>query len=414
MNTLLEKIGFAFRNVMRNRKRTVLTALSIFFAAFISLLSVGWTSGILSSFMSNLVQYQTGDVRITTEGYIAREKFMPVDETMPGVEALKRTILAVPGVSDVEERIQFGIILAKDENSQGALAIAIEPGKTRMNVFDVLVDPDGKPLPNQKASGAGIRIGFRLAKKLGIRQGEELLVAGKTSEGGLNGIKVKVDSLFRSGIASYDDKAFVLTMSEAKRLLKLGDSAVSLYAFAKPGIKREVLAKSIAAVIPKDLAALTPREQIGTYWDTLEKSSQVFGLFLVVILFLASFVVINTMVMAVFERMREIGTLKAIGMTDRGIYWNFTIEGGILGLIGGLPGVLFAALFLLLTSNTGINMETAIRGINYPYQSIFKPVLNMSDVLFVLIASAVVPAIASTFPARMAKKLSPAEALRKI
>lgn len=414
MNTFWKKIAFAFRNVQRNRKRTFLTALSIFFAAFISLLAQGWVAGMMSMFLQNLVQYQTGDLRVTTEGYVARTKFMPVDETIADPAAVKKAILALPGVIGAEERIPFGIMLSKGENTQSALAFALEPDNKRMDIFNRLSDADGKALKDVKVPSEGILVGWKLAKKLGIREGEEILVAGRTSEGGLNGIKVKVTGLFRTGIGQFDTKSFVLRMPDAKKLLKLGDSAVAIYVFAKAGTDHDKLAESVRAVLPAGLKVQTPADQVGSYWEILSKTGQIFGIFLFIILFLASFVVINTMVMAVFERMREIGTLKALGMTDKGIYWNFTIEGGILGLIGGIPGAILAALLLVLMNRTGINLESSFGSLDMPIESVLKPVFQFSDFCFVLVMSAVVPAIASTFPARQAKRLSPAEALRKI
>ena len=117
---------FAFRNVLRNRKRSILTVTAILFASITVCLTQGWMNGMLDMFQENFIRYQTGGIRITTENYLKRERFMPVDENIPDPEKLVAQIKAIPGVQAVEEKIRFGMLLGHEEKSAPAFGMGIE------------------------------------------------------------------------------------------------------------------------------------------------------------------------------------------------------------------------------------------------------------------------------------------------
>ena len=120
------------------------------------------------------------------------------------------------------------------------------------------------------------------------------------------------------------------------------------------------------------------------------------------------------MMMAIFERMREIGTLKAMGMTDRELFLNFTCEGAILGAIGGVLGATVGFFLIVAISlSGGINMEEQMGSFDVPFDYIVKPVIQVSNLIFAIVLSIIVPALAAMIPARYARKLMPADALKK-
>ncbi|MCD4814047.1 FtsX-like permease family protein [bacterium] len=396
---------FAFRNVLRNKRRSFLTALAIFFGALIVGLAQGWINGMIDLMMDNYIVYQTGNVRITSSDYIERERFMPVDALMPGGSAIKKKVQIIPGVAQIEERIRFGILLGHRELTEQALGIGLDLENTKIKIKDKLIEG--------VLGQDGLYIGAVLAKKLGISLGDDLLLATKTSEGGLNGIKVKVQGIFHMGITMYDRKMFFINLVDAKKLLKIYEGTTELYVYTNEEKLTDLVADSINGMLPEAMVAQTYKQQIGPMYSYMASMKIVYMFVEALILFLASFIVINTMMMAIFERLHEIGTLKAMGMTDKELFVNFTLEGGIIGAMGGIPGALAGYGIIAVMSVTGVNLESALSSMDMPIEYILHPKLSAFALIMAVVISIIVPALAAMLPARYAEKLQPAEALRK-
>jgi len=372
-------------------------------AAIVVGLAQGFINGILDTYMANFCKYQTGHVRVTTQEYKKRERFMPVDELILNSEEVKEKIKKIPNVKAVRERIRFGILLAKDNNTKEAVGMGIDLNN---NEFDLK-----KKLKKGTIVEDGLYIGSGLAKKMNIKLGDKLLLATKTSEGGLNGIKLKVAGIFHFGMM-FDRNFFFMGLGSAKKLLKMTNATTELYIFGKDISNIDAFEKNIQKTVEQYYIAESFKKQLGPLYVTFNSMKYIYGFIEAMILFLASFVIINTMMMAIFERMREIGTLKAMGMTDRQLFINFTYEGAIMGAIGGVTGGIIGFLIVVYFSKTGINMATQIANLDMPIEYIIKPAVEFVDLIAALIICIVVPSIAAMIPARHARKLTPVEALK--
>ncbi|MBN1595980.1 ABC transporter permease [candidate division FCPU426 bacterium] len=397
---------FAFRNVLRNRRRSLLTALAIFVGAMIVGLAQGWINGLLDLYMENFIVYQTGNVRITTQEFVDRERFVPVDALLLEAERIKKQAAEVPGVQDIEERIRFGILLGHQDATVSAFGMGLDVMRTRMGIKDKVIDGS--------IANRGIYMGKDLAKKLEVKVGDDLLLATRTSEGGLNGIKLPVAGILNMGIGMYNRKMFFVHLEDAKRLLKIHEGTTELLVFTDQEKQTDAAAAAIQKLIPEGVRAMTYKEQIGPMYSMFATMRYVYVFVEALILFLASFVVINTMMMAIFERLHEIGTLKAIGWTDRELFLNFTLEGTIIGALGGIPGALCGYGFVAVLHITGVNLEAALDAMEgFPIENILHPTISFWVMLSAIVLSIIVPALAAMIPARYAGKLQPAEALRK-
>lgn len=395
----------AFRNVFRNKKRTFLSALSIFFAAIIVGMAQGWVNGMTNLYLDNFVKYQTGHLRVTTKLYKKRERFLPVDELISNSESIKKKVLKIEGISKIEERIRFGILLGKGERTVEAIGLGMDLENNEFDIKDKL----------QKGTihNSGMYIGEKLAKKLDIEIGEKLLIATKTSKGGLNGIKVEVRGIVRLGVGNLDKKFFYISLPEAKKLLKIKDATSEFYIYAKNIKLTDNLESSIKSILPSNMKVATYKEQMGSFYESIKMAKTTYAVIEIVILFMASFVIINTMMMTIFERIKEIGTMKALGFSDNEIFLNFTWEGFIIAILGGIPGVIIGFLIIALISEMGINFEAYLKNLDLPINYIIHPKLRMIDVFIGFAISLLVPVLAAMIPARYVKKYTAAEALRK-
>lgn len=380
----------------------------------ITVLAIGWMTGMMEMLFANYTRYQTGNARIVSEGFPARERFLPVDEFIPESAGILDNLRSMEGIRQVEERIRFGLMLAYGEKTVHAVGMGLDLQQSEFDMRSMLIDKDGQRMPNNDVEGEGLYLGEGLAKKLGIQQGEKILLATRTSEGGLNGIKLVVTGFFRMGMSAYDDRFFFLSLENAKQLLKLEGMSTEIILFKEKNLKEEKLISLLQKTITPGLIVQSPADQLGAYYGLLKVSKSMYNVFMLFILFLASFVVMNTMMMSVLERVKEIGMLKSMGMTDRELIINFTLEGGIIGGIGGVLGTILGTVFVGMLYQTGVDMTDAVRGLDMPLESIIRPQIGLGGFLYCLVSSILVPAFASMIPAQYVKKFTPAEALRKI
>ncbi|MGA2141645.1 MAG: FtsX-like permease family protein [Brevinematales bacterium] len=398
---------FALRNVFRNSRRTFLTAASIFTAAIVVALLIGVSNGRLENVDRNYIDYQTGNLKITSTDYVSDEQFLPVDDTMTSTGPLISKIKELPGVSAVEQRVRFGILLGNDQDTVQAFGIGADLESPRLDLADKLLRPG-------KIDKEGLYLGYDLAGKLHLSPGDDILIATKTSSGGLNGIKARVKGLLSFGVGMFDSKFFFLDMRAARKLLKLQDQDTEIYIFTKKGFSSSAVEGRISAFLPKKDIVRNIGDQVGALYYLMQSARYIYFFIELLIIMLASFVIISTMMQAVFERMREIGTLKAMGMSDSEIFTNFTFEGAVIGAIGAVPGGLLGYLLVLWLSATGLNYKQAMSNTDMPFNYIVYPSISFDIVVITIIMTVIVSSAAAMIPARSAGKLMPAEALRKL
>ncbi len=399
-----DPIKFAMRNILRNKKRTLLTAFSIFTASVIVTFGIGFFNGICNGVMNNYVDYSTGNLKVTTALYAKYERFLPVYEYIENSGVLVSNLSSIPGVSSVEERVRFGIIIGRGEKSEPATGIGIDLLSRKFNLE--------KKLTGGKLEDEGLYVCSGLAEKLNIKTGDEILLAASTAERGLNGIKLRIKGIICTGMSMFDKHAFFIDLQNTRKLLKMKNGITEIFIFTDKNSGLAGLKEKINKILPPGLVLRDPDQQTGGLYSIFESLNYAMYFILLLMLMLASFVIVNTMVMAVYERMKEIGTLKALGMTDRGIFLNFTLEGAIIGCIGGISGGLSGYLLVIYSSIKGLNFSAMLKNRDIPIGIIIYPWAG-ADVLFAAVGMAIViTVISSAIPAWQARKLLPAEALR--
>ena len=396
----------AIKNLKRNKKRSFLTILSVFSAAMIVGLAQGWISGLMDFYIDMYIKNQTGLVRIASDEFIKRERFMPVEENIQNADILVSGIKKIPGVTAVEPRVRFGILLSNGDNTIESLGVGLNLAENRYKLKEKMIEGS--------LGNSGIYIGHILAKRLGIKQGQNIIIASKTAQGGLNGIKLRVDGIFKLGNSLFDRKFFFISLADARRLLKMNTGATEILVYGNDREKVDILIKSIEKILPDGARAQGYAEQIGALYAMLKGMKYMYVIFGGLILFLASFVIVNTMMMNIFERIREIGTMKALGMTDREVFWGLTLEGVIMGAIGGVLGAVIGySIIVAINLTGGVNLEAMMRNFDMPFDYIMFPKLSLISLFGAVVLCIIVPALAAMIPARYSNKLMPAEALRK-
>ncbi len=403
---MINIIKFALRNVLRNKKRSLLTASSIFTASIIVTFGIGFFNGIFDSILRNYINYSTGNFKVTTADFAKYERFLPMYDYISNSGEIVSGILKIHGVSSVEQRVRFGIILGKGDKSETAMGIGTD---LRSKKFDL-----SKKLLNGKLEDEGLYVCEGFASKINIKTGDELLLVTSTTQRGLNGIKMKVKGIVRFGISMIDKRSFFIDLRNSRRLLKMQDGITEITVFTDKKADLPGICGKINSILPSGLIIRDPGQQTGGLYNVMQSALYVMYIMLMLILLLASFVIVNTMIMAVYERMKEIGTLKALGMIDDEIFMNFALEGVIIGGIGGIAGGLSGYLLVLYTSIKGLNFSSWLKNRETPIDMIVYPSADLQVLVIAVCMAVLISAISAAIPAWYARKLPPVEALRHI
>jgi len=344
----------ALRNILRNKRRSLVTLLAIGVGFAAITLFYGYVSRTFWGLRQSAVQGEgLGHLTIYKDGWLEKGKLDPERYMFSQEEIVKVTKL-VESEHDVilaTPQIQVSGLISNGIVSTIFIAQGVIPkdDRTIKGTWEAFRPIDGEPLSDKKTYG--IEVAQDLARYLNLKPGKDGVVMASTLSGQMNAMDMEVLGVYDSGSDATNDKYLRFTFDFAQSLYdtKMAEKIVVLLDdWQKTEAMRRVLSKKLAdAGIPC---------QIKTWNELSLFYSKVRGMFGMIFLFIFCIVLVivimstvNTMGMAVLERTREIGTLRALGLKKRGVSLLFALEGGLLGLIGSLMGtVLHVAVWAII------------------------------------------------------------------
>jgi putative ABC transport system permease protein len=390
----------ALRNVFRNRRRSGITMAVIIFGAVGLILFGGYKAITFRGLRESTIRGRIGHLQIFPT---------PVDGGLADVDAVRAAIQSDPRVKTTAAQITLMGLIGNGDKSETFMATAVEPEKDREMKAQHIVA--GSDLPSNELDA--VLLGQGLAKSLAAKPGDFLTLMTTTAAGSLNAIDVRVAGVFASGVKEYDERAVKMSIAGAQ-LLTQSQKVEKLLVFLNDtndtSSVREDLARMFAQrgwkMQMKSWTELAP-----FYHQVVLLFNGIFGFLGLIVFAVVVFSVANTVVMSIFERTREIGTLMAIGTSRNRIWRMFFAEGLLIGLIGGLAGLGVAAL-LATVINHGNVMLPPPPGytVGYRLQILLEtPILATSFLISVLTAT-----ISSILPALKASRMNIVDALGHI
>jgi putative ABC transport system permease protein len=396
-------IKLATKNVFRNRRRTVITGLVLVFGATALILAGGFISSSFRGLSENTIRSQLGHIQIYHRDFFEREEEKPLSLGLENVDELKAKLLSQEHVKFTMARVEFMGLLSNGEKSAVFIGRGIEPAKeTELSGNQSPVD-SGKFL-GQNANSEGdaeVVIARGLAKTLKAKPGEYLTLMTTTSTGALNAMDVKVVGIYSTGVPEYDERALMVDLRTAQQLLVTHKVSKLVVVLDETARTKEV-ATAMAARIPE--VSLRRWDELATFYKAVVQLYSAIFAFLGVIIFVI--VVLsssNTMLMAIMERTREIGTQLAVGTSRIRLLVNFLYEGLMIGVFGGLLGLLVGAGLAELIDHAGLRMPPPPGGTSgYPLYVDLVPSVFMG-VFILIVTTTVVSTIAPAFKASRMK-----------
>ena len=401
---MAQTFKLAFRNLGRNKTRSLLSALAVGIGMSLLLLMASVLEGEMVGALQNTIRLQSGHLQVRPASYDENKISLKWEDLIENPNALVEQIKTLPQVTVATPRLTASAILTVRDESKGVQILGIVP------------DSDGnKPFREGMLSGEfiqaddreGILIGNILAEKLSLKVGDQVNLLVTTSNGDVVEQLFTIRGVFTTRTPGYDESTIFMPMAKAQAITATENHASMIFIMLQQDDQAEAVAEALKS---NNLKILTWREQ-NAFIVQFEDFANVYFVFLyLIVLGITATVVTNTLVMAVFERTREIGILAAIGMKGRGIMAQFLAEALLLATGGVIFGLIIGGAMVAYFTVYGIYIgDYGLTGVLF--EDHIYAHLTTQNAVNLTIITYIVTLIASLYPARLAARMEPVEAL---
>jgi putative ABC transport system permease protein len=415
-------VTLAFRNLLRHKRRTALTAAALVFGIAIMILGRAWSAATAKAVVEPAKLSTLGQVQVFAADAAADEggevSFISPQNNYRLIPRPQRAIAAVlaaePRLSGGLARLMVGALLSSGDVSMEGLLIGID-ARAREAVYPALELREGRFFaPGEK----GILLNRGVARKLGVGAGGTVVALGTTADGRLSGIKLTVTGIWKvRGLEAYEWGSCFTSLEAVQELLDAGDAAgVLVFRQKDDAADSAPIAASVDAALRQAGVAgkaYTWEQTGGPFIGGMIVTRFVGGILHLVLAIIAAAGVLNTALMSVFERTREIGTMRAMGQRRGRVLGLFLLEGLFLGLAGAVGGALVGAGLVSYFARHGIPAFSEAQRYSYGGDYLYTT-LAWGDLVYVPALMVAVSVLAAFGPALIAARLRPAEALRYV
>ncbi len=397
-------LTFAVQNTLRNRRRSLVTIAIAALGTAAILLAGGFALYTYQALAQSAAR-NTGHLIVGLPEQFTKDEDTPLQYGLDDSAQLAARLQADPDVRHVLPRIAFSGLVSNGDKSTVMLATGVDPDNEFAVKGPFLSMLAGDVLTSDAAQ-AEVMLGEGLAKSMKAKPGSGLTLLASTTDGALNALDVTVKGVFSTGVPDIDKRLVYTDIGTAQKLLNT-KRVSTLGVFLKSMEATTGAQERIAAANPK-LIVQTWLDQAFFYSSVRGLYNRIFGALGLIIGVIVVFVVANAMAMAIVERTREIGTLRALGTLPSQLLRTLALEGMVLGGVGALVGALIALGVSLLLYIVPVQMPPppgSSRG--YPLNTAIDPLMY----LFTVLAMVLVSMLASAWIARKTVHIPVVEAL---
>jgi len=400
----------AWRNIWRSKTRTLVVIGSTIVGIWALVFLLGFFEGQVQNYMGSVIQNETSHLQYHHPNF--KDDFESA-LVIPGAATITETLAQDNEVEAFTSRVILNGMLASSAAAQGVMAIGVDADAEQAvtNLNDKIIE--GQPLTGDKKNQ--LLISQRMAEKLKVKLRSKVVLTFQTAEQEISSAALRVAGIYKSNKRLNDELYIFANISDLRRLAVLPDDAaheiaVVLDDFEQVESKTISLSENSGEVLVENYRQLSP--------DLELMNSQIkINMTVMIVIFMLALIfgIINTMLMAVLERMRELGMLMAIGMNKVKIFLMVCLETLMISVIGAPVGIFLGFLTIEFLNRKGISLARWSSALEeFGMSDLVRPALALDNYLMVALAVVITGLLASIYPSLKAIRLRPVEALRKV
>lgn len=409
----------ALRNVLRHRRRALITAV-------VMMAGVGFFIGLDSLYngldrlsVDDLINLRDSSVKIFSAAYDADRASYPLDKGIGDAAAVRGALEKDSRVVAVTTRTQFLAQAGNNRDATWVIGTVVDPAADA-TVFELRKTISGSYFTPQAAADRQVILGRELASRLGLGVGDTMVLAASTRYEAQNADEFTIVGILSTSDPTLNKGTVFITYDAANDFLDLGGLVTEMDVRLRQRVNlSDTLADSasVAAAVRTAFPSLSPYsfQDFNRGFLTVLKQKRVWGyMIMLFILLLAAVGIVNTVLMSVYERIREVGVLKALGFRGRDVVWMFIFEGFLVGCLGSLLGAALGVLIDSYSIFAGFPLQKmgSDVGAGFAYWGTLRGEWNPGSILFAVIFGIVIAMIAAAIPARTAARMTATSALR--
>jgi ABC-type lipoprotein release transport system permease subunit len=402
-------LQLAWRNIWRNTRRTTVILVAVIIGIWSMVLLGSLMRGIAVGMVKNGINTLTGHLQIHHHGY---RNDPSIENSINDLQLVERSLGEVlPDGTSWTVRVRVNAVANNARHSSGVTLVGIDPRTEAKVSFIGTAVSQGRYLEND--DNRGILVGKALMNKFETKLGRKLVLMSQDVHGEIASKAFKIVGIFKAEMEATEKQFVFITKTAAQQMLKLNHriSEVSMLLPGDPE-NHNVVSGLKTALPPERFEVLTWKELLPFQMAYLKVLDGFIWIWYLVVFVAMGFGIVNTTLMAVFERMREFGLLKALGMKPWWILREVLTESFLLLVTGMLIGNILSFLSIYLLSGSGIDLSALAAGAEYAGMSrVIYPALEGKDVLMSNLIVLLLGLLVSAYPAAKAARFTPVEAL---
>jgi len=411
----------AYRNLGRHKVRSFLSILTIVLACILGMFMLTLITGMKGDMKRNILAYYTGAIQIRHADYNTYDYLNPIHLYVQDEAAVREKLLQVDGVTQAVGRITTGGQIYIDENPDddrpgekfAAMAMGIDiPAEKN------ILDPESM-LAKGRLPAMGSReviLGYGLAEKVGLDVGDKFAFMTATAARGVNAMTFEIVGLVNFTMGSHNNAYFILPFDTMQNFARMEGGSLEILLMTTDPETAETQLEAVDALLASDSALGYLETKLwknqGEFYAMMGLGNFIYSGYVLFFLALGATVIMNTTMMVIYERYREIGILGAMGMKPNELVTLFFLEALFAGIISAVIGISVGSVIILILEQVGMNFGNIYSEMNMEISNVIYPDLKWFHIVIMSVYTVGISALVTLLPCRKAAHIEPVDAIR--
>jgi ABC-type lipoprotein release transport system permease subunit len=404
---MIQMLRLAFRNLGRNRRRSFFSALAMGLALALLLMMASFIQGEMGDAIDLAIRLQSGHLQVRAASYDEAKTSLKWEDLIENPDQVAAQVASMAPVAVATPRLYASGFVTTLDESAAVRVVGIDPPSAANAPYREGMKEGEFLTPDDRE---GVLIGWALANRLDLSVGDQVSLSVNTSAGEVDEQQFTVRGIYSTGTSGFDSQTVLLPLAKAQAFTGAENRASSIFVLLKDAAQTDAVVSALQA---PGYTVLTWRDMNELLVQTEDLSGSYMAYFYLIVLGVAATVIINTQIMSVYERTREIGILSAIGMRGRRLLGLFLVESGLLAVGGIVLGLIVGGVVIAYLTRYGFPLDFSGFGITgMLFSDKIYTQLTVQDTVRLTLMTFIVTLLAGLYPAVMASRMEPVAALR--